>query len=566
MSGIGPKQLHNMAMPPVNGMTSVSHTITNLKRWSVSGKELPAVSQIKAIHVYDFDNTLFSSPLPNPQLWNGSTIGYLQTYEGFSNGGWWHDSNILAATGQGADIEETRAWAGWWNEQVVQLVELSMKQKDALTVLLTGRGEDNFTDIIKRIVGSRKLDFDLICLKPEVGPNGQQFASTLVFKQTFLESLVSTYSHAEEIRVYEDRIKHVKAFRDFFTSLNERLQTQGDRKPLNAEVIHIAEGTLHLDPVTEVAEVQKMINEHNLRYHDSAQNLTKSPYGRLKIRRSVFYTGYLIDETNSNRLISDLLQPALPAGLAEGNEVKPLANIIVITPRPAPKSIINKAGGMGKTISWRVTGLGHWDHKVWAARVEPVSKNESYYTETPVPVVVLGLRRGARPVDANRIQKWQPVHPESALVFDAVVGERVVLRVDEDTSDGDWSTYHGNKKNKRRHPVGHRDEDMPDSARNSFDSNPYQALNEHAPYRRSPHGGRSQNDSSHRGRGRGGRGSGFGRGRGSSRGGGRGRGRGNDNASRAYHGYRSLDEQRMGSDNGNESQSNANGGVPLMNY
>ena len=48
---------------------------------------------------------MFSSPLPNPLLWNGSTIGYLQTYEGFANGGWWHDQNILSETGEGADIE-----------------------------------------------------------------------------------------------------------------------------------------------------------------------------------------------------------------------------------------------------------------------------------------------------------------------------------------------------------------------------------------------------------------------------------------------------------------------------
>lgn len=90
---------------------------------------------------------------------------------------------------------------------MVQLVELSMKQKDAITVLLTGRGENNFTDIIKRIIASRKLEFDLICLKPEVGPNGQQFASTIRFKESFLESLISTYHQADEIRVYEDRVK-----------------------------------------------------------------------------------------------------------------------------------------------------------------------------------------------------------------------------------------------------------------------------------------------------------------------------------------------------------------------
>lgn len=104
-------------------------------------------------------------------------------------------------------MEETRAWEGWWNDKVVELVELSMKQKDALTVLLTGRGEANFTDIVKRIVASKKLEFDLICLKPEVGPNGQQFSTTLSFKQSFFEDLIVTYHESDEIRVYDDRIK-----------------------------------------------------------------------------------------------------------------------------------------------------------------------------------------------------------------------------------------------------------------------------------------------------------------------------------------------------------------------
>lgn len=347
--------------------------------------------------------------------------------------------------------------------------------------------------------------------------------------------------------------------------MNERYsQSQGDRKPITAEVIHIAEGTVHLDPVTEVAEVQKMVNEHNKHYHDSVTNYTKSPYGRLKIKRSVLYTGYLINEKNANRLVSDLLQPVLPAGIAEGNEVKPLANIIMITPRPAPKAILRRAGGMGKKISWRVTGLGHWDHRVWAARLEPVSENETYYTETSVPVVVLGLRRGARPVDANRIQKWQPV--DSNIVFDAVVGERTLLRVDEDSSvGGDWGIQYGNKNNKRRHP-GRQDEDMSEPTRSSHDSNPYQALGENGTAMRVHHGGRSH-DPSFRGRGRG-RGSGPTRGRGASRGG-RGRGRGGD-SSRGYHGYRSLDEHQMNSDNSNSynshSVSGSNGGVQLMDY
>jgi hypothetical protein len=97
------------------------------------------------------------------------------------------------------------AWFADWPQ--VRLVKLSMEQKDALTVLLTGRSENGFADLIRRMVDSRKLEFDLICLKPEVGPNSERFSTTMEFKQTFLQDLVLTYEQADEIRVYEDRVK-----------------------------------------------------------------------------------------------------------------------------------------------------------------------------------------------------------------------------------------------------------------------------------------------------------------------------------------------------------------------
>ncbi len=87
------------------------------------------------------------------------------------------------------------------------MVQLSMEQEDALTVLLTGRAENTFAGLIQRIVASKKLSFDMICLKPEAGPNGQRFSSTMNFKQVMLEDLVNTYKGANELKVYEDRPK-----------------------------------------------------------------------------------------------------------------------------------------------------------------------------------------------------------------------------------------------------------------------------------------------------------------------------------------------------------------------
>ena len=82
-----------------------------------------------------------------------------------------------------------------------------MRQKDALTILLTGRGEKKFASLIRRIVASKRLNFDMICLKQQLGPVGQRFSTTMQYKQSLLEELIYTYRDAEEIKVYEDRPK-----------------------------------------------------------------------------------------------------------------------------------------------------------------------------------------------------------------------------------------------------------------------------------------------------------------------------------------------------------------------
>lgn len=455
-----------------------------------------------------------------------------------------------------------------------------MDQKDALTVLLTGRGEANFASIIKRMTASQKLEFDLIGLKPEVGPNGQQFSSTMKFKQNFLEDLVYTYDQADEIRVYEDRVKQyvslawegfgvpmlipvcsVKGFRDFFHTLNRSLQAGHGpvpRKPLNAEVIQVTEGCTYLDPVIETAEVQRMINSHNLSRRNPSLAKVKSQYSRLRIKRAVFYTGYLISQQDSQRIIDDLLSPMLQ-GYAESNDMKYMANSILITPRPATQAILRKVGGIGKKVSWQVTGLGVYDNKVWAAQVVPIPSNEHVHTENPTPLIVLACRRGSRPVDAGKIQNWQPVPAGMALKIDTVVAEKAVLRVEEDhPHEGEWDNRLANRSNKRRHQQ-ERDEDIlyPHSGPGSGG---YEPMNQgqsqgYHPYQRA--GDDNSRRSSHRGRSRG-----NGRGRGAARAG-RGRGRGVRDAG-PNHYYKSLDDQGMsGYDGPSDKGDHGAGGFPM---
>ncbi|KAF2011684.1 hypothetical protein BU24DRAFT_426769 [Aaosphaeria arxii CBS 175.79] len=508
---------------------SAIHTVTGLKRWSCGERNLPPVSEIKGIHVYDFDNTLFASPLPNKSLWNGPTFGTLASPDVFLNGGWWHDSSILAATGEGADKEEPRAWNGWWNEQIVSLVELSMQQKDALTVLLTGRSEGGFSDLIKRIVRSRNLEFDMVCLKPAIGPANQKFSSTMAFKQELLKEIVYTYTDAEEIRIYEDRVKHTKGFRDFFFQFNKDLMSNllpTSRKPLVAEVIQVSENATTLEPVTELAEVQKMCNAHNLIVKSG-----KAPPGTrpLQIKKTVFYTGYMIPSNMTDKLTSLV---KLPPGTPDG-DIRYLANSILITPKPCPKSILDKVGGIGAKVTWKITGVSCFENKLWAARVEPVPSTTKYYSENPIPTIVLAIRKGGRPADAVRINNWHPVSEDQAYTFESTVGEKVLLRVDTETAnESQWESYFPNKTHGKRG----REEDQQEP-----NGNYYQALQsvrreDDRPPRNAPNSYRGGN----RDRGRGGhRNTSYGSrgGRGGGRGGSSNRGRGRGGSQ-----YKSLDD------------------------
>lgn len=382
----------------------------------------------------------------------------------------------------------------------------------------------------------------------------------------------------------------VKAFRDFFENFNKDLlvtSSSQPRGPIVAEVIQVAEKCTYLDPVTETAEIQHMINDHNLSLQHLKMNKSKSPYTKLRIKRTFFYTGYILSAADSTRLVDHLVVPQLPPGLVESGDIKLMANNVMITPRPASKSILDKVGGFGKKLKWQITGTALLENKLWAARVAPVPETEKFYSENPVPVIVLALRKGARPIDASRIHNWQPVPPEKALVFDSTVGEKVLLRIEEDSNEGEWESLFMNKATKRRHPYQQSREDDPyNRSRDNRDSGGYQGANNydspnarqhhqrhtggdggryHHPYHHDD-GPRRGSGSNYRGRGRGGRGN---RGGNQGRGGGRGRGRGGGGGNTGGPaGYRSLDDYGSGGYDGTGDErggGGAGGGVGL-NY
>jgi hypothetical protein len=406
---------------------SSPYTLTALKRWSCDDQPLPLVDKIKAIHIYDFDNTLFMSPLPNKAIWQSHCVGQLQNQDVFVNGGWWHDAGILSATGEGVEIEETRAWKGWWNEKVVQLVQLSMQQKDALTVLLTGRAEAGFAELVKRMCKSRKLGFDMFCLKPLASPSNQKFRTTMIFKQELLKSIMYTYRDAEDIVIYEDRPGHVTGFRTFLAGFNDSLLSPGSpvpRKQLRGDVVEVAEIAAALDPVVETTEVQRMVNAHNLAIRSRTAPEQAVP---MQLIKSVFFTAYRISPVDSQRLVKLASIP-----LNDRKRIRNLANSIMISQGAAKPAIMKTIGGIGTAVRFQVVSTAALENRIWAARVEPVHSSTKIHTESSPAIVVLAVRQGTQPYEANKIRNWQSVSKENMFQFEAVVGEKFVLSLERE--------------------------------------------------------------------------------------------------------------------------------------
>lgn len=311
------------------------------------------------------------------------------------------------------------------------------------------------------------------------------------------------------------------------------------RKPITAEVIQVSDSAGTLDPITETAEVQRMINGHNSAIHNGSHALLAP----LEIKRTVFFTGYLISPIDTNRLLTLM---KLPSGMSE-SDVKYLANNIIITPRPCPQSILDKVGGIGRKQTWQVTGIAHLESRIWAARVTPVPATATYHTDNPYPIVVLALVRGARPQDANRIQNWQPIPSDKQYIFQTEVGEKVQLRVEAEVEgEGEYESLFVNRNFKRR-----RDhQDAP-----SFEHDSYRPVRGgyHQDENRRPNMANGGYRGGHQNRGRGGNNSSHNR---NNRGGRGNNHRANNNRGRGGRGaYKSLDDVQNNSRYANHGSS-----------
>lgn len=223
--------------------------------------EEPA-NEIKRIHIYDFDNTLYKSPAPNPNLFSDSMIKSLTYSTKFSNGGWWSEPRFLQ--------QSINEWLmckkhvknvsnddnQYWNFDIVQLTKFSAQESGTLSILMTGRKENLFSpilnELLKKDVFNEKLKFNGVFLKKE------GFETTLEYKTRCIYELLKYYSSVTEISLYDDREKQLSGFQKF---LNEYVNKT--KSNLLCNLLYVPGYIKYLSPKAEVEIVLDIIEEHN---------------------------------------------------------------------------------------------------------------------------------------------------------------------------------------------------------------------------------------------------------------------------------------------------------------
>ncbi|KAK4905150.1 hypothetical protein LTR66_017833, partial [Elasticomyces elasticus] len=214
------------------------------------------------------------------------------------------------------------------------------------------------------------------------------------------------------------------------------------RTQIRAEVIHVVELKTTLDPQTEVNVIQAALSKHNQTIRDHGPNPLRAPARYYKITEHFLYFGYLISQQDAARLIN--LCNA-PPNLIDTGEVKFMASSILIAPFYPRKDTLDAVGGRGNRVTWQVDGIAKFEDRIWAARVTPVS-DEPVHTQDETPMVVLAIRKGSRQIDAQKIKNWSQIKGDKQVIFETVVGDKSMLKIEE----ADDSVFSSPKPDNRR--------------------------------------------------------------------------------------------------------------------
>lgn len=421
------------------GMQNLREEHEPLYKWNSCAEHLKppktmSRSQVKRIHIYDFDNTLFKSPAPNPNLLSKYMVNILTDPQKLSNGGWWSEPRFLQELIKEWAIRRSRISSvdkqalealdhEYWNKDIVELSYLSQIEPGTISVLMTGRKEVFFHDVIGKVLdnpvfGYADLQFHAVFLKK---PN---YETTMKYKTSCITELLDHYDQVEEITLYDDRIRQLDGFQKF---LNEYVEAI--RPNLQYNLVHVPGIIKYLDPRHERRIIGDIVEEHNfdvdckrhgkptLRRQNTPSNfdMTKMGIRERRLGASYMLTGlsckkvvqftlkeYICVLGGEEQLNTIHFHPRSIMATQKGCTTTKLeaAKIIMGCDKELSEDVVDACvyemnhGIEDSKVQWKLTEFGHYNKTLFVFKVEPVPKSRYVYTEFPYPLLVVGTKDG----------------------------------------------------------------------------------------------------------------------------------------------------------------------------
>lgn len=312
------------------------------------------------IKIFDFDGTIFNSPIPNRELWDKKMFGKLMSETRQGGYGWFQNPRTL---------EDKYIGNSDFNEAVVVEIRKANAEQNTVTVMLTGR-TTQYEDLVKQILETNELTFDHYGFKPT--GNGVNIF-TMNFKQEFIRELVSQYGDVTSIQMWEDRRKHVDRFNDFLNTLE-----------LNGGIHFIKEAERCMDVILEKDLVRLLLSDAESRTRVEASS-GKKP---------IYYGAFLYPESHYELLKS--MKDEIPDGW------KTYAHHMTMIFGKKKNDEVNAylKLNMGKDVDINAVAIGISDDAM-AVKVE-----SDVPSDNATPHITVAVPLGGKPFKSNFITNW----------------------------------------------------------------------------------------------------------------------------------------------------------------
>lgn len=218
------------------------------------------------LKIFDFDGTLFKSPVPNQERIGRKLYGRLMSQSADGSGHGWFQDPITLSTKYTTDV------GIGFIDHVVESARIAIADANTYAVLLTGRDEI-FRDRVVDLCKSVGLEFTDYFLKPD------QKETTGNFKLRVIDSLIAKCK-PDTIEMWEDRPKHIALFDSHLSQCGVKY-----------EIHHVERGESYLTQQDEsdivsylvakypVANVSTRPNYYAVVLDDASQRYLKVTYG-----------------------------------------------------------------------------------------------------------------------------------------------------------------------------------------------------------------------------------------------------------------------------------------------